>query len=202
MGDIDCAKCGEPWEAYGVRQAELHDLGDMSREQARRFSNGEGCPTCDFGRRCPGCTGTGRDPRYAYGPRRCRLCSDTGRVTARILVRDLPKTTSVASALRVERPAGIWLVGYGPAERQIYEPWAFAVSPGERFDSADGPFLERYLRCPDGCWEDLRSCRSCGGDGALHVDDPDGLAERAARQAMAASDGDPYEILERRGLLD
>jgi len=47
MGDVYCAKCGEPWDAYGV----LH--GDMTKEEAKRFLNGEGCPCCDFGREVP-----------------------------------------------------------------------------------------------------------------------------------------------------
>jgi hypothetical protein len=42
--DIECALCGEPWDAYGVR----HHL-DMTREEARRFLRGEGCPGCRFG---------------------------------------------------------------------------------------------------------------------------------------------------------
>ncbi len=202
MADIDCAKCGEPWDAYGVRQAELHGQGDMTLGEAKRFCRGEGCPCCGFGSRCPSCAGGGRDLRYAYGPRRCRLCSDTGRVLARVLVRDLPPTTSAATALRVERPAGIWTTGYGAAARRICGPRAFKGLPGELHQSADGPFLERYLRCPEGCWDDLPECSACGGDGALHVDDPEALAERAARQDMAAWDGDPYVILEKRGLLD
>ena len=42
--DIECALCGEPWDAYGVR----HVL-DMTREEALRFLQGEGCPSCHFG---------------------------------------------------------------------------------------------------------------------------------------------------------
>ena len=40
------------------------------------------------------------------------------------------------------------------------------------------------------------------GDLHVHVDDPKTHAERAARQDMAASDGDPYEILGKRELID
>ena len=42
--DIECALCGEPWDAYGVR----HHL-DMTREEASRFLQGQGCPSCNFG---------------------------------------------------------------------------------------------------------------------------------------------------------
>jgi hypothetical protein len=45
MGDIYCKFCGEPWDAFGV----LH--GDMTREEAKRFLRGEGCPCCNFGRK-------------------------------------------------------------------------------------------------------------------------------------------------------
>ncbi len=43
--DIECAKCGEPWDAWGVFHHE-----DMTRAEARRFLAGEGCPSCDFGK--------------------------------------------------------------------------------------------------------------------------------------------------------
>jgi hypothetical protein len=42
--DIECALCGEPWDAYGVR----HHL-DMTREEAYLFLQGQGCPSCNFG---------------------------------------------------------------------------------------------------------------------------------------------------------
>jgi len=42
--DIECAKCGEPWDSYGV-----HHHIDMTKQEARRFLAGEGCPACKFG---------------------------------------------------------------------------------------------------------------------------------------------------------
>jgi len=42
--DIECALCGEPWDAWGVYHHE-----DMTQAEARRFLNGEGCPACKFG---------------------------------------------------------------------------------------------------------------------------------------------------------
>jgi hypothetical protein len=47
MGDLICARCGEPWDSYGV----FH--GDMTEEEKRRFLHGEGCPSC-FGVECQG----------------------------------------------------------------------------------------------------------------------------------------------------
>jgi len=35
-----CIKCGEPWDTYGV----FH--GDMTKEEAKRFLKGLGCPAC------------------------------------------------------------------------------------------------------------------------------------------------------------
>src|SRR3990167_11220819 len=45
--DISCAKCTEPWDAYGVRN------GDMEPHEAKRFLKGEGCPCCKFGAKLP-----------------------------------------------------------------------------------------------------------------------------------------------------
>ena len=84
MSDIYCSICGEPWDAYGVRQ------GDMTPAEARQFLSGQGCPCCEFGTACPHCRGTGREPcpnhcfadhgrRYYFdwGPKRpCTTCQD------------------------------------------------------------------------------------------------------------------------------
>lgn len=42
--DLYCQRCGEPWDAYGAR----HGM-DMTADEYRRFSAGEGCPSC-FGK--------------------------------------------------------------------------------------------------------------------------------------------------------
>ena len=38
--DIYCQRCGEPWDAYGVRH------GDMTPEERVRFLSVEDCPGC------------------------------------------------------------------------------------------------------------------------------------------------------------
>lgn len=43
MGDIHCAKCGEPWEYYTVRH-------EFTKEESEKFFNREGCPCCDWGK--------------------------------------------------------------------------------------------------------------------------------------------------------
>jgi len=68
MGDVHCAKCGEPWDAYGVRH------GDMTPEEAKRFWAGEGCPCCRTqDRPCPSCKGTG-----TAWSQPCFACSASG----------------------------------------------------------------------------------------------------------------------------
>lgn len=49
MGDRYCAKCGEPWDASGVRDALRYDRGDMTKHEAEMFMAGKGCPSCHFG---------------------------------------------------------------------------------------------------------------------------------------------------------
>ena len=44
MGDIICAKCGEPWDAYGLA---VNDA--TTADEGRRIKAGEGCPCCGFG---------------------------------------------------------------------------------------------------------------------------------------------------------
>ncbi len=84
MSDILCAICGEPWDAYGVRN------GDMTPAEARKFLAGRGCPSCEFGTMCPHCRGSGLEPcpnhcfadhgqrsYYDWGPKRpCTACKD------------------------------------------------------------------------------------------------------------------------------
>lgn len=41
MADIHCARCGEPWDAYGLR-----NRTDFSELEAQRFVHGQGCPHC------------------------------------------------------------------------------------------------------------------------------------------------------------
>ena len=52
MSDIYCAKCGEPWDAYGV-----YHCDDMDASEKKRFLRGEGCPACGFGRKASKASG-------------------------------------------------------------------------------------------------------------------------------------------------
>ena len=53
MSDITCAKCGEPWDAYGL------DHGDVEEGDGDKIRTGLGCPSCAFGTRCTSCYGKG-----------------------------------------------------------------------------------------------------------------------------------------------
>lgn len=46
MGDVICRKCGEPWDWYGIYHHE-----DMDVVDANRFIKGQGCPSCNFGKK-------------------------------------------------------------------------------------------------------------------------------------------------------
>lgn len=41
MGDVKCAMCGEPWDAYGAKH------GDMRPWEYELFRQGAGCPSCE-----------------------------------------------------------------------------------------------------------------------------------------------------------
>ena len=40
MGDIECKKCGEPWDAFSLDN-------NMTKKEKRNLLAGKGCPTCD-----------------------------------------------------------------------------------------------------------------------------------------------------------
>jgi len=46
-GDYYCNRCGEPWDAYGVRMALKGKVSDMTPEEASDFMEGKGCPCCE-----------------------------------------------------------------------------------------------------------------------------------------------------------
>ena len=81
MGDIYCAKCGEPWDYWGVYSALKHDDGDMTKEEAERFMRGEGCPVCKFGEECPTCRYVQEynEPYHCPNPA-CGYLTDIGHV--------------------------------------------------------------------------------------------------------------------------
>jgi len=43
LGDIQCTKCGEPWEFYYVQH-------EFTEEERRKFYDYRGCPSCNWGK--------------------------------------------------------------------------------------------------------------------------------------------------------
>lgn len=178
MSDIYCAKCGEPWDAYGVRH------GDMEPNEAEKFRRGQGCPCCGFGTKCPACHGTGRDTdRYATPSGDCPTCHSMRKVLARRLFSD--------------RTGCDFRYDYIPNVKRV--PFDAVQMPGKPrvFQCADGLVEEVWFRC----WScSAPACPECGGDGKLHMkQSADELAVRAMQSDVANSDEDPIRIMNRRG---
>ena len=171
MGDIYCAKCGEPWDAYGVND------GDMSWREAARFKRGEGCPACGFGTFCPTCGGVGR---VETG---CGTCFNSGRVYVR--------TTD-------KRPS--WEFGYRPNVQKIdYEP--FRETDGFQNDFEGWVYQGVALcpDCLHTDPERGQPCPACNGSGKLEIGEEEETAvwEKAVWSAMEESDEEPIGILAR-----
>lgn len=175
--DVFCAKCGEPWDYYGL----VHG-GDMEPEDAWRFRCGEGCPSCGFGTTCTTCHGGGRHEENS----RCTLCFGKG-----IMLGWSPSRSTG------QYRAGAWYVGYEP---NVHDMTGSAVVREERgFESRDGHVRQAWLRCPHA--DEHPACPACGGDGRFqYPKDLDELAFDAAVSETEASDEDPYLILRRRAL--
>jgi len=196
MADLTCAKCAEPWDAYGVRN------GDMEPEEAKRFLKGEGCPCCDFGGQCSSCVGTGNEDQGYLLPPNCDVCRDKGYVLA---------WSPRSNTGRFK--GGQLYTGYDPNVRKISEDvHGSPVKMGVRnfpvkFDvhqSRDGYVEDWWVQCPEGCASKERAdCAECDGKGTLALtgDEAADLAQKAAEEECRWSDEDPMEILERRGMI-
>jgi len=190
MSDIKCAKCGEPWDAYGIRN------GDMEKDEAARFLKGEGCPCCGFGGRCPSCDGTGIDP--GSWPHECEVCNDKGYTLAW-----QPRRSS--GGYRNDRV----YTGYSPNVKTLPDDImdnriTFGVrtfpEKADSFQSRDGWVDQWWVNCPYCYPKNRMPCPACEGTGALPDPDED-LELEAARDEIDNSDEDGVEILIRRGLI-
>lgn len=166
MGDIYCAQCGEPWDAYGVRH------GDMTTAEADKFRRGLGCPACHFGTTCTQCGGVGRVNTD------CSTCHNSGRVFVR------------TTAKRVH-----WEFGYKPNVRQIdYEPFREDAGYMNDYEGwvRQGAALCPDCLHVDG--ERGEVCPACSGTGKLVVEED--AWETAVQSAIEESDEEPIGILE------
>lgn len=161
MSDILCAKCGEPWDLYGVNHV------DMKPDEAKKFLAGKGCPCCRFGTACPSCDGTGRDPRRPY---QCEQCRDS-----RYLLAWSPRQNAALAPYR----AGEFYTGYVPGVRHLRDPsFDEPLKLGVRefpelidvTDTRDGPVENWWVPC-DACQDnprlDVEICVVCNGTGEL-----------------------------------
>jgi hypothetical protein len=181
MSDIYCAKCGEPWDAYGVRN------GDTEPAEAAKFLRGSGCPTCAFGTKCPSCNGTGKNTCTGS----CQTCHGTRRVLARRLLFE-------RNAVRRGSPndqSAAYRYGYIPHVKVVPHGAVRSCTSVVIHPSADGPFEEVWFQCWE-CWGSAPSCEECGGDGKLRRK---GDAFSAMASECEASDEDPVPIMHRRG---
>lgn len=68
--DITCRRCGEPYDSTEF---------DGCASEKSRFLRGVGCPSCEWGTRCPNCRGRGK-----RGDAGCVRCHGTGEVLTRV----------------------------------------------------------------------------------------------------------------------
>jgi len=189
MSDIYCAKCGEPWDSYGVH-ASKHNEGDMKPSEAERFLKGEGCPCCHFGTVCVDCHGTGiEDCGYRAAPD-CAECSDNHK----LLVRD-PQWRQFTGYEYGYQPK----VRYLPPELKVK-----ILSPREVHQCREGRYNEFFILCPHCCSpEKVQSqpkCQTCDGDGKFKSKNKDEAWLRHAASSIEGTD-DPDTIMQGLGLL-
>lgn len=178
MSDILCAKCGEPWDSYGIGN------GDMTAPEARRFRKGEGCPCCGFGTLCTQCGGSGVSNVH-FCPHQCM----SGKILAWMpMIGDPHK----------QYCDGNWYTGYRPNVKVVPED-AIKLREAGTVQSADGPIRQAWFRCPFHKKEDEMKCPHCEGDGKFHSNDPN-MEMKALESAIEASDVDPFIIIEERNM--
>jgi len=146
MGDITCPKCGEPWDAYGVRN------GDMTPNESKRFLAGEGCPSCNFGKECPSCSGTGKKSEYSK-----ENCCRNGR----ILVWSPNRSNYSYSCEK-------WYSGYEPRVKTFPGDIEIVKRLPSKM-SRDGMVSEAWAKCPtcEGKGAHLETCARRDGTGKL-----------------------------------
>lgn len=173
MGDIRCRMCGEPWDSYGVRN------GDMTEAEAEKFLAGEGCPSCDFGKSCPQCSGTGKKSDSYDRENCCR--------NGRILVWSPNRSNYTYSNSK-------WYYGYAPNVKTAPDDIRIIRSiPG--FMTRDGHVRQAWAECPTchGKGAHLSTCSRCTGTGKLGKPSP--AQENAFYGSALEETDDPDSLL-------
>ena len=223
--DINCAKCHEPWDAYGVRN------GDMTTEESRRFLRGEGCPGCNFGTKCPSCSGSGKERDYSPH-HQCQHCHGQHYLIVRLLDAKVGRVTPCAPSLLppVPEPASMVAVTQSPGAPYQERPWGAWTNcaPGQpvpdRFaihydfvpnvktltpeQRAKALFMEKFepVQCRDGWYipaklacpfphPEALPCTECGGDGKFHPRGADNTALFQAAQQLLGDDTDGLQAV-------
>jgi RecJ-like exonuclease len=141
MGDIKCARCGEPWDSYGVRH------GDMEPDESEKFLAGKGCPSCGFATRCTECRGTGKIELEHH----CEVCGGTNKILG----------WSAAKVTGHGYQDGRWYFGYSPNVKVVPENAKF-LRAERGHQSLDGFVQQKWFRC----WAcDAEPCPRCKGTG-------------------------------------
>ena len=149
--DIKCAKCGEPWDGYGVRN------GDMDPDEARKFLRGQGCPSCKFGTACPSCDGSGKDKENSgFHTDECPVCRGA-------------RTVSVRQCLT---PPSGWRYDWDPHTKPVPDSVTVPQEDRRYFACLEGRAVETRVSCW-ACFETAPPCQECKGDGKLHRGDRD-----------------------------
>jgi len=182
MSDVLCSKCGEPWDYYGIKTNDT-----MNSLETEKFLKGMGCPCCDFGKSCPSCHGTGIESIIG-----CDVCRE-GKILA---------WSPQRSARQFK--AGEWYQGYSPNVRHLDFDSLRKIKEAEGFHSADGFVRQSWFWCPEcggnKAGEDrIIRCLSCDGTGKLTINKDADFD--ACQSECSASDEDPVEIMQRRGLI-
>jgi len=180
MSDCYCAKCGEPYDSYGITYCVGE--GDLDPYQAKRFKKGEGCPSCDWGTICPDCQGSGK--QYDSGDSQCSLCFGK----------------CYLFTWRADDPQNYfglhWNVGYSPNIAVLETP-QFVGTWKKREPHRDGWATTRKAYCPK-CQGEV--CEKCGGSGAYadwakHVDQ-DRLLMNGLESLLDNSDEEPIGLID------
>lgn len=151
MGDIYCAKCNEPYDAY-------HVYNHMSHREKTKFLAGNGCDACRFGTVCKFCYGHGIKEKTDH----CHTCFSKGYVHVQKLLGspDFHIGCNWHVAYMIEKRVDPDTVQYNPIIDGIHS-----------FVCKDGTVVCGSSLCPDCDVSDYDPCPYCNGTGKCEDSD-------------------------------